>query len=76
METKQAPMRPHPMHKYGYTSPPFWAWRVHPTLYAFIGAAKDIWLIARGKCTLHRAFQCGYDQHIMDERARRARGGQ
>jgi hypothetical protein len=36
---------------------------------------REAWWCLTGKWSLHRAWQKGYDQHIMDESARRARGG-
>lgn len=36
---------------------------------------QDAWLCLTGRHSLHRAWQTGYDQHAMDDSARRARGG-
>lgn len=35
----------------------------------------EAWWVLAGKQSLHKAYQAGYDQHTMDESARRARGG-
>lgn len=35
----------------------------------------EAWWVLTGKQSLHAAYQSGYDRHIMDESARRARGG-
>ena len=32
----------------------------------------DVWLVASGRVSLHRAWQSGYDQHIIDDGIRRA----
>lgn len=64
----------HPLEPFGYRRPPHRLWRFKP-LYSFVAATMDIWLIITGRLTLHRAWQAGYDQHIRDECARRARGG-
>jgi hypothetical protein len=37
---------------------------------------RDAWRCLRGKDSIHRAWQRGYDAHIVQESARRARGGQ
>jgi len=37
---------------------------------------REMWWILTGRHSLHRAWQNGYDRHIQDESARRARGGQ
>jgi len=37
--------------------------------------AREAWWVLRGHWSLHRAWQAGYDQHIMDDSMRRARGG-
>ena len=42
---------------------------------SFFGRLYEAVLILRGKHSLHRAWQKGYDQHTMDESARCARGG-
>ncbi len=66
----QAPLPPHPL---GYRR---WHIRwlgkiyVHP-----LQRVRELWWILIGKHTLHSAWQRGYDQHIMDESARRANGG-
>jgi hypothetical protein len=45
---------------------PNWEWRQR---------LVEAWLVIVGRHSLHRAWQRGYDQHIMDESARRANGG-
>ena len=46
--------------------PSRWGWRAW---------MQDVWLVVTKQQSLHCAFQRGYDQHIIDESARRARGG-
>jgi hypothetical protein len=41
----------------------------------FLNWCKDIWAVASGRWSLHRAWQRGHDDHIEMESARRARGG-
>ena len=36
----------------------------------------EAWWVLTGQWTLHRAWQNGYDDHAVDEAARRMRGGQ
>lgn len=57
--------------------------RVHPggwpRLYPYEGfraRLTEAWWVLTSRYTLHRAWQRGYDQHAMDESARRAHGGQ
>lgn len=42
---------------------------------SFFGRLYEAALILRGKHSLHRAWQAGHDQCVMDDSARRARGG-
>lgn len=44
-----------------------WNWRAQFVL--------DAWLCLTRRASLHRAWQAGYDDHIRDDSARRARGG-
>ena len=57
----------HPLAKFGYSRPPHWLWRKSQRVYLVIAAVKDIWLIATGRLTLHRAWQQGYDDHTRME---------
>jgi hypothetical protein len=58
----------HPLFKLcGYRRPPHWLWRLSPRVYGFVAACHDIWLIATGRLTLHRAWQAGYDDHSVRE---------
>lgn len=50
-------------------------WCRSPFWHEFFARTNDLWLVFSGKQSLHRAWQRGYDQHIMDDSARRARGG-
>ena len=52
---------PHPLAACGYRTPPHWLCRFSKRLYRIAAAAIDIWLIATGRLTLHRAWQAGYD---------------
>jgi len=72
---KQALLPDHPLAPFGHHRLPHWLWRASPRAYAVVVAVRDIWLIATGRITLHRAFQHGYDKHITDDSLRRARGG-
>lgn len=36
---------------------------------------REAWWILTDQQSLHRAWQSGYNRHIQDESARRARGG-
>lgn len=66
----------HPLAPFGYQRPPHWLWRTSPRAYVFVSAVKDIWLIVTGRCSLHRAWQAGYDDHsrqIMGEVVAQAR---
>jgi hypothetical protein len=49
-----------------YPSSALWRWR----------RVIEAWWVLTGKHSLHIAWQNGYDQHIRDESARIARGGQ
>lgn len=55
----------HPLASFGYRRPPHWLWRRSQRAYVVVAAIKDIWLIATGRLTLHRAWQAGYDQHSV-----------
>lgn len=33
----------------------------------------EAWLILSGRFSLHRSWQAGYDQHILDDSARRTK---
>jgi hypothetical protein len=55
------------------THPGGWP-RIHP-YNGFWRRLCEAWWILRGNRSLHRAWQAGYDQHIRDDSARRARGG-
>ncbi len=58
----------HPLSTFGYSLPPFWLWRQSWLwLYCVIMALKDIWLIATGRLTLHKAWQAGYDAGRQSE---------
>lgn len=65
----------HPLAQFGYRRPPHRLWRISPRLFMFVGALQDIWLIARGKITLHRAWQAGHDHGHLMEVTRRLNGG-
>jgi hypothetical protein len=65
----------HPLANFGYRRPPFWLWRLSPRVYVLWAAIKDIWLIATGRVTLHRAWQAGHDHGHLMEVERQLRGG-
>lgn len=46
--------------------------RIHP-YDGWRARLAEAWWTLTGRFTLHRAWQNGYDQHIMDESARRAK---
>lgn len=71
---KQAEIH-HPLARFGYRRPPHWLWQRLPRTYVFVAAVKDIWLIATGRCTLHRAWQAGHDDGHLQEIERTLRGG-
>lgn len=48
--------------------------RVYP-YNTFARRIREAWWVLTGQWSLHVAWQNGYDQHIMDESARRANGG-
>ncbi len=52
---------PHHLAQFGYRRPPQWLWRVSPRAWVVVSALQDIWLIAIGRATLHRAWQAGHD---------------
>lgn len=60
----------HPLHSYGYRRPPHWLWRLSRRAYVMVAAIKDIWLIVTGRCSLHRAWQAGYDHGTQMEYTR------
>jgi hypothetical protein len=68
-------MPDHPLAKFGYSRPPHWLWARSQRAYVLVGAIKDIWLIATGRLTLHRAWQAGHDHGSAQEIARQWRGG-
>jgi len=57
----------HPLVHFGYKRPPLWLWRRSRRAYVFVAAIKDIWLIATGRCSLHRAWQTGHDDGARGE---------
>jgi len=67
--TKQTEIS-HPLASFGYSRPPHWLWRKSQRAYVFVAAVKDIWLIATGRLTLHRAWQAGHDCRLMMEAQR------
>lgn len=64
----QAPMPPHPL---GYRR-----WDLRKPWKRGLHRFRECWWVLTGRYSLHIAWQRGYEQHIMDESARRARGGQ
>lgn len=72
---KQAPMPPHHLAQFGYRRPPHWLWRLSPRLFVVTSAIQDIWLIAIGRATLHRAWQAGNDHGHLQEVTRQLNGG-
>src|SRR5262245_54082145 len=67
MQTMQAPAPDHPLAKFGHHRLPFRLWRLSPRLHGFIGALRDMWLIATGRITLHIAWQEGYHNGTQSE---------
>lgn len=63
----------HPLSHFGYRRPPHWIWRASQRAYVIMAALGDIWLIATGRLTLHRAWQFGYDQGTAQEITRQMR---
>jgi len=64
----------HPLEAFGYRRPPFWLWRIHPQLYVFVAAVKDVWLIVTGRLSLHKAWQAGHNHGSLMEISRQVRG--
>ena len=71
----QARMPDHPLAAYGHRRLPHRLWRLSPRLHGIVAALRDIWLIATGRLTLHRAWQAGYDAGHLAEVARTLNGG-
>lgn len=71
----QQKVEAHPLAPFGYRRPPNRLWGVSPRLFMFVGAVQDIWLIATGRITLHRAWQAGHDHGHAAEVGRQMRGG-
>lgn len=68
-------MPPHHLAQFGYRRPPHWLWRLSPRLFVVAVAVQDIWLIATGRATLHRAWQVGNDHGHLQEVTRQLNGG-
>jgi hypothetical protein len=75
LRAMQAPAPPHHLAKFGYRRPPHWLWRRSQRAFVMAAAAQDIWLIVTGRCSLHRAWQTGYDDGSLHEMTRQLNGG-
>jgi hypothetical protein len=67
---KQAEPEPHPLASHGHHRLPHRLWRISPRLFVIASAIRDIWLIATGRTTLHRAWQRGHDDGVKREYTR------
>lgn len=74
MKIAQQKIEQHPLASFGYHRPSHRLWRVSPRLFTLVGALQDIWLIATGRITLHRAWQAGHDHGHVSEIGRQLRG--
>jgi hypothetical protein len=68
-------IEPHHLAQFGYRRLPHRLWRASPRAWVIVSALQDIWLIATGRCTLHRAWQAGHDHGHIQEVRRQLNGG-